>query len=121
MKAVGQGFPPLFTVQMHEDGETQTLTIDSERYVTNAEVSAFLNEFSRHPFVLKQCSLTSHPKHKAARGKLLVGIQITFYPNILKIEDMPDFVRSFLGFIEGKIPKPRKRLTVWDRIRHPLV
>ena len=118
---IGHGFPPLFTIQVHEDGEGQTLTMDFERYVTNGEVTAFLNAFSENRFVVKECDITNHPKHKAANGKLLVGIRLTFYPNITQVEEIPGFVREFSGLVEGKMPKPPKRLTVWERLREPLV
>ncbi len=117
---VGHGFPPLFILKVHDDGENQTLTIDFERYVTNAEVTAFLNDFGRHPFIVQKCELTNHPKHRTER-KLLMGIQITFYPNITKVADIPEFVRTFAGLVEGVFPKPPKRMSVWERIRHPLV
>jgi hypothetical protein len=136
--------PPLFKITMSENDAGQRLSIEFERFATNAELSWFIAEFQNHRFIMTQCSIEAERKLpdeivKALRvqmpdgsiadmpelpKKFRVKVEITFYPQIIHAAHIPDFVRLFAGLDEGALPllpDPPKPMSVWERLRAPLL
>jgi hypothetical protein len=134
--------PPKFTIRMSQNDEGQRLSIQFERFATNGELSWFFAEFQNHRFIMRECSIEAEKKVPDDMLKMLrirmpdgsfeempdplpkkfhVKVEITFYPQIIHASQIPDFVRLFAGLEEGDLPEPPKPMSVWERLRAPLL
>lgn len=134
----GREMPPMFTISM--GGAENTLSIEFERYISFGELNWFLSELQSYKFVTKSSSFSSEtqtqksslprsmrtlyggePEPQLVVKKFRLKVQIAFQPHITNASEMPEFIRIFSGLDKGRIPMAPKRMSVWHRLRKPLV
>lgn len=130
------------------DGQ-KCLTIEFIRFANNGQLNWFVGEFCAHKFIMRGCDLRAVKRgtlvvrdreievkqtvevkdakpcpriHDPWPGLYYeINVNIAFYPHVTKREHIPEFVLLFSGLDEGEVPEMPKPMSVWERLRHPLV